>query len=204
MADPAPTYQAHHLTAGRAVAWFVVVVALLGAADIVWSGEAGAYAGGLLIIGAVCLLSYDLGMRPAVLEEIDGVCVRNPLRTCLIPWASVTNVDVTDVLRVHSADQVVRCFAVPRRRPRPHRPALGLGRPPSEFGFPEPPGMPGPKARRVEPPVSRADMVASRLRSQADAAARAAAQGSASVRLAPDALWSLAAAGVLLVLAVLF
>ena len=34
------------------------------------------------------------------------------------PGGSVTGVDVTDVLRVHAVDGVVRCFAVPRRRPR--------------------------------------------------------------------------------------
>lgn len=203
MAQPAPDFQAHHLTSGRFVAWFVVAVALLGAAEIVWSGEARAYLGGLLAIGAVCLVSYDLGLRPAVLEDVDGVCVRNPLRTCQIPWGSVTNVDVTDVLRVHSSDQVVRCFAVPRRRPHPQRPALGLGRPPSDFGFSDAAGGSAPGQRRGGPPVSRAEMVASRLRTQADSAATAPG-GAPAVRLAPDALWSLAAAGALVVLAVLF
>ena len=203
MAHPAPDFQAHYLTSGRLVAWFVVAVALLGAVEIVWSGEARAYLGGLLAIGAVCLVSYDLGLRPAVLEDVDGVCIRNPLRTCQIPWGSVTNVDVTDVLRVHSTDHVVRCFAVPRRRPHPQRPALGLGRPPSDFGFSDLAGGSAAGQRRGGLPVSRAEMVASRLRTQADSAA-AASGGAPAVRLAPDALWSLAAAAALVVLAVLF
>jgi len=206
MAPPPPDYQAHHLTSGRFVAWFVVVVAVMGAVDIVVSGDARAYAAGLLVIGAVCLVAYVLGLRPAVLEEIDRVCVRNPLRTCEIPWGSVTNVDVTDVLRVHSTERVVRCFAVPRRRPRPQRPALGLGRPPSDFGFSDLAGRSAPGQSRAVPGVSRADVVAGRLRNQADSAAAAAAKraaGTPVVRLAPDALWSLSAAGLLVILAVL-
>jgi hypothetical protein len=200
VAEPAPQYLAHHLTAGRATAWFVIAVAALGAVDIIRSGETGTYLAGLLVAAAICLVCYDLGLRPAVLEDIDGVCVRNPLRTTVIAWSSVTAVDVTDVLRVHAGDRVVRCFAVPRRRPRPQRPALGLGRPPTEFGFGDM-APPAAKGRSSGPPVSRSDTIASRLRERADAVSATAGQRAPQVRLARDAVGTLGAAAVLLVLA---
>ena len=198
MVDAAPGYQAYYLTAGRAAAWIVVIAAVFGAVDIVHSGQTRPDRAALLVIGAACLLSYILGMRPAVLEEVEGVCVRNPLRTCLIPWGAVTNVDVTDVLRVHAKDAVVRCFAVPRRRPRPRLPALGLGRPPSDFGFSDLTGVP---STGVHSGTSRAELVAARLRSRAEGAPTGTADPT-SPRLAADAAWVLAAAMVLLVLAV--
>ena len=201
MADPVPQYLAHRLTAGRAVAWTVVAVAVLAAVDIVRSGEAGTSVQGLLAAAAISLLAYDLGLRPGVLEEVDGVCVRNPVRTTVIPWSSVTNVDVTDVMRVHTADTVVRCFAVPRRRPRPQRPALGLGRPPSDFGFSQYAAPATKSAHPSGPAVSRCDTVAARLRDLAQAAPRAAGQPPPQARVAGDAAGTLAAAAVLLVLA---
>jgi uncharacterized membrane protein len=201
MADPPPTFEAHRLGAGRYVSWLIVVVCVLGAVDIVASGQVGSYAGALLVIGAVCLVAYVLGMRPAVLEEVEGVRVRNPLRTAVIPWVAVTHVDVTDVLRVHADDRVVRCFAIPRRRPHPDRPALGLSRPPSDFGFADL-AEPARAKKPVGPPVSRADMVAARLREQSDRAGKGSAAADAAVRLAPDALWALVGAGLLLALAV--
>lgn len=211
MADPVPQFQAHYLAAGRYVSWFVVLVGVLGAVNIAWSGDVGDSRGVLLGIVAGCLLAYVLGLRPAVLEEIQGVCVRNPLRTSVVPWALVTNVDVTDVLRVHAGDRVVRCFAVPRRRPRPTRPALGglggLGwsRPPSDYGFPDVPqsARRGSAAPAGGPPLSRADAIAGRLRGQAEQYAKVVAAGPVAVRVAPDAVWTLAAALLLVVLAVL-
>jgi Bacterial PH domain len=208
MAAPAPQFEVHYLAAGRLVAWFVVAVGVLGILDIVFSGDVRDSRGLLLGIVAICLLAYVLGLRPAVVEDVGGVRVRNPLRTSLVPWGSVTNVDVTDVLRVHAGTTVVRCFAIPRRRPRSTRPALGaLGwsRPATDFGFPEEPAA----ARRKSssrpaagPPVSRADMVAGRLRTQAEQYATASGAGPVDVRLAPDALWTLVAALLLGVLAV--
>jgi len=169
--------------------------------DLAHSGQSGTYLSGMLAAAAICLVAYDLGLRPAVLEEIDGVCVRNPLRTTVIPWSSVTNVDVTDVLRVHAGDTVVRCFAVPRRRPHPDRPALGLGRPPTDFGFGEYAVPATQKRRPAGPAVSRCDTVATRLRDLAEAAPRAKGQPGPDVRVARDAVGALGAAAVLLVLA---
>jgi len=197
MADAAHDYQGHYLTAGRGVAWTVIAVCAFSAVDLLRSGQGGASLPALAVLGATVLVSYDLGLRPAVLEQVEGVCVRNPLRTCLIPWGSVTSVDVTDVLRLHCQDLVVRCFAIPRRRPRPRIAALGPGRPMSGMGSFEPAGA---SASR-HPTLPRAEMVAQRLRSRAEAATKGAGVPVQAPRVAADAAWVLAAAAALLVVA---
>jgi hypothetical protein len=45
--------------------------------------------------------------------------VHNPVRTWTVTWSSITKVDAGDVIRIHAGDQVVRCFALPRRDKRP-------------------------------------------------------------------------------------
>jgi hypothetical protein len=53
----------------------------------------------LLVTG----IAYDTAQRPRVIADDAGVTVRNPLRDHRVGWASVTKVDVTDLLRVHCA-----------------------------------------------------------------------------------------------------
>ena len=110
----------------------------------------------------------------------------------------MTKVDVTDVLRIHAADRVVRCFAVPRRRPSPTK-ALRTSQ---NYGFasmnPRPTGV---GATSGGPPVSRADAVSSRLRELAERYARTAGAGPIAVRFATDALVALGVAAGLLALA---
>jgi len=53
----------------------------------------------LLVTG----IAYDTAQRPRIISDEAGVTVRNPLRDHQVPWASVTNVDLTDLLRVHCA-----------------------------------------------------------------------------------------------------
>lgn len=201
MAQTEPDYQAYYLTSGRFVAFIVIAFCLVGVGDVVLSGDAGRQ--GSLVLGslAVALLAYVLGVRPGVLEGIEGIDVRNPLRTTAVGWGSVTHVDVTDVLRIHAAAQVVRCFAVPRRRPRPPRTSSTV-----DYGFPTSPFAKVGAAARG-PAISRADAISAHLLEQV--ARRAAAKGSAgseaglSTRFAPDALAAVGAAVVLLGLAVL-
>jgi Bacterial PH domain len=195
MAEPAPDYQVHYLTAGRYVAWFLIGVGAVGLVSVFASGQLGSSWPVLLVTAAVWLFAYVLGLRPAVLEEIGGVSVRNPLRTTYVPWAGVASVDVTDVLRVHTADSVVRCFAVPRRRPHVDRMRATA----RDYGFPGMDQSAGP----VGPPVARAEVVAGRLRTQAEKAAKAGLVGGpVAVRVAPAAVACLAVAVLLVVLAV--
>jgi hypothetical protein len=60
----------------------------------------------LLVTG----IAYDTAQRPRIIADEAGVTVRNPLRDHQVGWASVTNVDLTDLLRVHCAS--------PGERPR--------------------------------------------------------------------------------------
>ena len=53
----------------------------------------------LLVTG----IAYDTAQRPRIISDEAGVTVRNPLRDHQVGWASVTNVDLTDLLRVHCA-----------------------------------------------------------------------------------------------------
>ena len=43
-------------------------------------------------------VAYVLGLRPAVVEGLQGVEVRNPLRTTSVPWGSVADADVTGLV----------------------------------------------------------------------------------------------------------
>ena len=53
----------------------------------------------LLITG----VAYDTAVRPRIIADEAGLTVRNPLRDHRIAWAAVSEVDVTDLLRVHTA-----------------------------------------------------------------------------------------------------
>jgi Bacterial PH domain len=95
----------------------------------------------LLVTG----IAYDTAQRPRIIADEDGVTVRNPLRDHQVGWASVTKVDLTDLLRVHCAapgerPKIINSWAIhySRRRQfaaeaRSRRPARG--RRPS-FGLP--------------------------------------------------------------------
>lgn len=48
---------------------------------------------------------YVAAFRPRVVAAAHGIEVRNPLRDHRAPWATVTNVDLRDLLRVHCAWQ---------------------------------------------------------------------------------------------------
>ena len=55
----------------------------------------------LLVTG----IAYDTAQRPRIISDEGGVTIRNPLRDHRVAWASVTNVDLTDLLRVHCATE---------------------------------------------------------------------------------------------------
>jgi hypothetical protein len=207
-------FRAHYLTTGRFFALVVVAVSIFVCGDILRQRDVGSSRAVLPTLLAASLIAYVVGLRPAVLEDMHGVSVRNPLRTTVVPWGSVRNVDVVDVLRVHTADQVVRCFAVPRRRPRAPRlhplgspmvfgggagdgAAGGRGRSaPRGFGGL---GAPGAGYAGSGPRMSRAEAIAGRLREQAGRFAHS--TGTVDVTFARDAVVALAGAAVLLGLA---
>ena len=69
---------------------------------------------GLAVMAAVTVLVYAVGWRPAVLAGEDAVVVRNPFRTTTIPWGAVTDVDITDALRIHTDSGIIRAWSVDR------------------------------------------------------------------------------------------
>ena len=68
----------------------------------------------LAVMGAVTVLVYAVGWRPAVLAGSEVVVVRNPFRTTTIPWGEVTDIDLTDALRVHTDAGLTRAWSVDR------------------------------------------------------------------------------------------
>ena len=46
-------------------------------------------------------IAYLTAMRPKIIADESGITVKNPLRDHRISWASVTKVDLVDLLRVH-------------------------------------------------------------------------------------------------------
>ena len=161
---PGPTpFVTHRLTTGRVVGVVAAVVIALVALDAWRRGELSEDGPVIFLLLAVLPLVYVLGLRPAVLEGPLVVEVRNPLRTTIVPWSAVTEVDVVDVMRIlRHGEQEVRCFAVPRRRPAPS--AL---RSAATTGLILPPRDP---QRGWEPPPSqpRAEALAQRLRDMRD------------------------------------
>jgi len=195
-------FAAHRLTTGRVVAIAASAFVLLGVADVWRRGQLGAYGWSVCAMLAIVPLAYVFGVRPAVLEAPAGLEVRNPLRTTVMPWTAVSDVDVVDVLRVRSGEQYVRCFAVPRRRPAPtaflSAASTGLILPPKEPGR-------GWQPAKGQP---RAQALADRLRSMRDRHGLGYAgqpvvdhPPEPTTRWAPDALIALGVAGLLLVLA---
>jgi hypothetical protein len=192
----------HRLRAGRLFAWMWLVVAALSLVDILRRGAAGEYYRLILALLAGCLVAYVFGLRPAVLEGVVGIEVRNPLRTTDVPWPAFTGADAKDVLLLRTKGGEVRCFAVPVRG-RPQRPpgtvtgglAGGLG------AAMRLPGI-TPPMNEGRPPAGAA-AVAERLEDLAPDLRKGAPPGQVTTHYAPDGAGALALAVVLLVVAVL-
>ena len=197
MASQTPELVAHRLTSGRFVAFFIMGVTIYGTADAIRRHQLGDARQVLLVLVGISLIAYVWGVRPAVVEDLRGIVVRNPIRTSDIPWGAVTDVDVADVLRVRTESAVVRCFAVPRRRPHFSRPQAS----PKAYGFPS---MPSRLARADEfsgtSGMSRAEHIALRLRDKAEAQ-RGTSAGSVVTRVGTDTVVVLAVAACMFLLA---
>jgi hypothetical protein len=96
----------------RITAVVVMVIGALGVVDIVveWRTLGGLVAG--CVIGLVVLAAYVGLFRPSVTLRPDNLLIRNHIRNHLVPWNKITDVDVTDILRVHTEDQRLRCPGV--------------------------------------------------------------------------------------------
>jgi hypothetical protein len=195
-------FAVHRLTTGRVVSFAVVGVVLLLVVDTWRRGQLGAYGAAACLLLALLPLVYVLGIRPALLEGPTALEVRNPLRTTVIPWSAVSDLDVVDVLRVRVGEEYVRCFAVPRRRPPP-----SVLRSAATTGQMLPAKDPD---RGWQPPVGepRSEALAQRLRDMRDVHGRGYAgapqptpPGPVTTRWAPDALVALAVGALLLVAA---
>lgn len=100
----------HYSTSTRlmAAAWVVIAVLLL--LDVLIRGEGRqAWIAGAVLAGSVAVV-YLVWLRPRVVVTERGLRVINPLRETFVPWAAVQWVDVTDVLRVHTRQTIVRSW----------------------------------------------------------------------------------------------
>jgi hypothetical protein len=90
------------------VVWLLFAVGNLIDLAVQGRDHTSAIAAAILLL--VTGIAYDTAQRPRIIADEAGVTVRNPLRDHQVGWASVTNVDLTDLLRVHCAQ--------PGERPR--------------------------------------------------------------------------------------
>ncbi|OOC55477.1 MULTISPECIES: PH domain-containing protein [Nocardiopsis] len=108
MEGPNPTTHYSTTTRVAAIVWIVIAVLLL--LDVVLRGEGRqAWIAGALLATTVSA-TYLVWLRPRVVSTERGLRVVNPLRETFVPWAAVLWVDVTDVLRVHTPNRVVRSW----------------------------------------------------------------------------------------------
>ncbi|MFW5420349.1 PH domain-containing protein [Nocardiopsis sp. CNT-189] len=100
----------------RLLSWAWIVLAGLLLLDLAVRGRDSSS----LIAAAVLLITvggvYVLWLRPRVAPSEEGVRVVNPLRETFVPWSAFTWSDVTDVLRVHAGETVVRSWALRETR----------------------------------------------------------------------------------------
>jgi hypothetical protein len=108
-----PTENEQYLTASNRITGVVVmVIGLFGVLDILleWRTSGGLLVGAL--IGILILSAYVGLVRPSVTLSPDELLIRNHLRDHHVPWNQITDADVTDILRVHTANQRLRCPGV--------------------------------------------------------------------------------------------
>jgi hypothetical protein len=108
-----PTENEQYLTASNRITGVVVmVIGLLGLLDILleWRTISGLLVGAL--IGILILSAYVGLVRPSVTLSPDELLIRNHIRDHHVPWNQITEADVTDILRVQTTNQWLRCPGV--------------------------------------------------------------------------------------------
>ena len=118
-------------TPARVLGWILIAVAVANFADIAVRGRdhASLIAAAALLLG--CGLVYVLCLRPGLVAGDDAVHMRNPLRDVRVRWAALTDVDVTDALRLHAGGRKYRSWAMQessraRARARMRKPRTDL------------------------------------------------------------------------------
>jgi hypothetical protein len=102
-----------HLSASnRITAVVVMVIGVLGLIDIVveWRTLGGLEVA--CVIGLLMLAAYVGLFRPSVTLRPENLLIRNHVRDHVVPWNLITEVDVTDILRIQTADRRLRCPGV--------------------------------------------------------------------------------------------
>jgi hypothetical protein len=111
--------RSYRLGGGRFVGWFVLTVAVALAVQALLVGEGTGRWTAVTLCVAAGSVAFVFGIRPSVVEMPAVLEVHNPVRTWTVTWSSITKVDAEDVIRIHAGEDVVRCFALPRRDKRP-------------------------------------------------------------------------------------
>jgi hypothetical protein len=105
----------YRLGGGRAVGWWIVgLLGLMAAAGLFTESGRNRLISVAFCV-AVMAVAYLLGIRPCVMELPAELRICNPIRTVHIPWGSVDEVHVKDVVIVETAGRQVRCYGLPRR-----------------------------------------------------------------------------------------
>lgn len=108
-----PSENEQYLSASnRITAVVVMVIGALGLIDIVveWRTMGGLLAA--CLIGLLMLATYVGLFRPSVTLSPQNLLIRNHIRDHVVPWNLITDVDITDILRIHTEDRRLRCPGV--------------------------------------------------------------------------------------------
>ncbi|TDU88607.1 PH (Pleckstrin Homology) domain-containing protein [Kribbella voronezhensis] len=99
-------------TSNRITGVVVMGIGVLGLLDIVleWRTAGGLMVAGL--IGILMVLAYTGLVRPSINLSPEALTIRNHFRDHQVPWNKITDVDVTDILRVHTELGKIRCPGV--------------------------------------------------------------------------------------------
>jgi hypothetical protein len=102
------------------VVWLLFAAANLIDLAVQGRDHTSVVAAGILVMATG--VAYVAAQRPRVIAADDALTVRNPLLDHRIPWAHISRVDVSDLLRVHcrvgSETRVVTAWAVHYSRRR--------------------------------------------------------------------------------------
>jgi Bacterial PH domain len=155
--------------------WLWLLFAAANLADLAVQGRDHTSVVAVAILVLATGIAYVTALRPRIIADSAGITVVNPLRDHHVGWAGVTNVDLSDLLRVHcrgpGRDKVIYSWAVhySRRRKfaaeaRTRRTAAKSGRRPAfgtfgledfgsgrrDLGYGNPPGSEGTSAAEAE------------------------------------------------------
>ncbi|WP_162795652.1 PH domain-containing protein [Nonomuraea lactucae] len=160
----------------------------------------------LAVLGALTAVVYLIALRPATVFTEDRLVVRNPLRTTLVPWASIDGVTVSHSINVRHGDGRLLRLWTPVSTARERAKAQRRGAPVPRRG-----------RLRTEPALSKAeqaaaeafagkthaDWVGEQITDRAESARRRSAEAApAQVRWAIDSFAVLAAAAAMVAAAI--